>query len=112
LTSIEVFLWAQLSGEAWRSTGVKVGGVLEVAKPAIPLGDAIGLVFQQVQKYEKVSGVRFARLRSSWSPPLGSAGSAAGRPALFVRLVATMAESDFTTVVHHRLRLLAFPMRT
>jgi hypothetical protein len=38
LTSIAVFLWAPLSGEGWRSTGVKAFGVLEVAEPAIALG--------------------------------------------------------------------------
>ena len=45
-------------------------------------------------------------------PALGSTGSAAGRPALFVGFTATMAVSDFSRLVHHRLRLLAFPMRT
>ena len=43
---------------------------------------------------------------------LGSTGSAAGRSALFVGFPATMAESDFSRSVHHRLRLLAFPIRT
>ena len=33
-------------------------------------------------------------------------------PALFVGFIATMAGSDFSRSVHHRLRLLAFPMRT
>ena len=43
---------------------------------------------------------------------LGSTGSAADRSTLFVGFPATMAESDSPTSVHHRLRLLAFPMRT
>ena len=46
------------------------------------------------------------------APALGSTGSAAFAPALFVGSLATMAESDFSMIVHHRLRLLAFPMRT
>ena len=45
-------------------------------------------------------------------PALGSTGSAPGCPALFVSFTATMAGSDFSASVHHRLRLLAFPMRT
>ena len=44
-------------------------------------------------------------------PVLGSTGSAAFAPALFAGFTATMTESDFSCPVHHRLRLLAFPMR-
>ena len=44
-------------------------------------------------------------------PSLGSARSAPGCPALFAGFTATMDESDFSASVHHRLRLLAFPMR-
>ena len=43
---------------------------------------------------------------------LGSTGSAADRSALFVGFPATVAESRLPTSVHHRLRLLAFPVRT
>ena len=43
---------------------------------------------------------------------LGSTGSAADRSALFVGFPATTAKSDFPTSVRHRLRLLAFPIRT
>src|ERR1035437_1688323 len=43
---------------------------------------------------------------------LRSTGSAAGRPALFVGLAAPIVEAGFPLCVHHRLRLLAFPMRT
>ena len=44
-------------------------------------------------------------------PALGSTNSAADRSALFVGFPATMAGSDFSGSVHHRLRLLTFPMR-
>src|SRR5271166_4207601 len=37
-TSIEVFFWAPLSGEGWRSTGVKPSVSSKVAKPAVALG--------------------------------------------------------------------------
>jgi len=42
---------------------------------------------------------------------LGSTGSAADCSALFVGFPATATESDFSDSSHHRLRLLAFPMR-
>jgi len=45
-------------------------------------------------------------------PVLGSTGSAADRSALFVGFTATPTESDFSGSLHHRLRLLVFPMRT
>ena len=43
---------------------------------------------------------------------LGSTGSAADRSALFVGFPATTAKSRLPTSVRHRLRLLAFPIRT
>ena len=43
---------------------------------------------------------------------LGSTGSAADRSTLFVGFPATGPESDSPRPGHHRLRLLAFPMRT
>ena len=47
----------------------------------------------------------------SLAPVLRSVASAAGRPVLFGDFTATMTESDFSRSVHHRLRLLAFPIR-
>ena len=44
-------------------------------------------------------------------PALGSAGSAADCPALFVGLKAPIARADLLLPIRHRLRLLAFPMR-
>ena len=43
---------------------------------------------------------------------LGSTGSAVDCSTLFVGFAATMAESELLAPVHHRLQLLAFPMRT
>ena len=45
------------------------------------------------------------------APALRSTNSAADRSALFAGFTATTAGSDFSRSVHHRLRLLAFPMR-
>ena len=45
-------------------------------------------------------------------PGLGSAHSATGRPALFVGFTATMPRVRLLWIVHRRLRLLAFPLRT
>ena len=64
---------------------------------------------------DPVSGACFARSRSSWSPPFAPPAPQHRRivaSALFVGFPATMAECDFSRVVHHRLRLLAFPTRT
>ena len=46
------------------------------------------------------------------APALGSADSAAGCPALFVGFTATYGGVRLLPIVHHRLRLLASPMRT
>ena len=45
-------------------------------------------------------------------PALGSTSSAAGCTALFAGFAATTAEFRLLGLVHRRLRLLAFPMRT
>ena len=58
------------------------------------------------------SGVCFARLAFLLVPALGSTDSAAGRTRLVRRLHSYYGGVRLLTLVHHRLRLLAFPMRT
>ena len=59
-------------------------------------------------------GVRRVLARPVFSsvPSLGSTGSGFGRPTPFAGFPATMEGSDVLTPVHHRLRLITFPMWT
>src|SRR5258708_7939571 len=76
---------------------------------------------EQLRVHSRASGTRLIRRSVRYvccSPmfpsvlSLGSTNSAPSRPGLFVGFNAIMKRSDFSCNVLHRLRLLAFPMRT